>query len=75
MDCSLLHLKCFARLLIKNLPAKKKPDLYTTPDEDIKKLLNHIEGKELETAVLLAAFGPLRRGEICALTSDDIKGN
>ncbi len=28
-----------------------------------------------EIAVLLAAFGPLRRGEICALTSDDIKGN
>lgn len=57
------------------LPARKKPDLYTPSDNDIKKLLNHIEGKELEIAVLLAAFGPLRRGEICALTSDDIKGN
>lgn len=57
------------------LPAKKKPELYTPSDEDIQKLLKHIEGKELEIAVLLAAFGPLRRGEICALTSDDIKGN
>ena len=57
------------------LPARKKPELYTPSDNDIKKLLNHIEGKELEIAVLLAAFGPLRRGEICALTSDDIKGN
>lgn len=57
------------------LPAKRKPDLYTPSDDDIKKLLKHIEGKELEIAVLLAAFGPLRRGEICALTSDDIKGN
>lgn len=57
------------------LPAKKKPDLYTPSDEDIKKLLKHIEGKELEIAVLLAAFGPMRRGEICALTSKDIKGN
>ncbi len=57
------------------LPAKKKPDLYTPSDEDIKKLLAHIEGKELELAVLLAAFGPMRRGEICALTSDDIRGN
>ena len=57
------------------LPSKKKPELYTPSDEDIKKLLNHIEGKELEIAVLLAAFGPLRRGEICALTSDDINGN
>ena len=26
-------------------------------------------------AILLAAFGPLRRGEICALTSRDIKEN
>lgn len=25
--------------------------------------------------MLLAAFGPMRRGEICALTSDDISGN
>lgn len=57
------------------LPAKKKPDLYTPSDEDIKRLLDHIKGKELEIAVLLAAFGPLRRGEICALTSNDIKGN
>lgn len=57
------------------LPAKKKPDLYTPSDDDIKKLLNHIKGKELEIAVLLAAFGPMRRGEICALTSNDIKEN
>lgn len=57
------------------LPAKRKPDLYTPSDDDIKKLLNHINGKELEIAVLLAAFGPMRRGEICALESSDIKGN
>jgi integrase len=57
------------------LPARKKPELYTPSDEDIKKLLAHIKGKELELAVLLAAFGPMRRGEICALTSDDINGN
>lgn len=57
------------------LPARKKPDLYTPNDEDIRKLLNHIKGTELELAVLLAAFGPLRRGEICALEHSDIKGN
>lgn len=57
------------------LPARKKPDLYCPGDEDIKKLLDHIKGKELEIAVLLAAFGPLRRGEICALTDSDIHGN
>lgn len=57
------------------LPAKQKAELYCPSDEDIKKLLKHIEGKELEIAVLLAAFGPLRRGEICALEDTDIKGN
>ncbi len=63
-----LHLKV-------TLPAKKRPELYCPSDDDIKKLLQHIKGTELEIAVLLAAFGPLRRGEICALTRDDIRGN
>lgn len=57
------------------LPAKQRPELYTPSDADIQILLKHIKGKELEIAVLLAAFGPLRRGEICALTSEDIHGN
>ena len=57
------------------LPAKKKPELYCPSDQDIKKLLSHIKGTELEIAVLLAAFGPLRRSEICALTDKDIRGN
>lgn len=57
------------------LPAKKKSDLYVPSDDDIIKLLKHIKGKELEIAVLLAAFGPMRRGEICALESTDIQGN
>ena len=29
----------------------------------------------MEIPILLAAFGPMRRSEICALTSDHIKGN
>lgn len=29
----------------------------------------------MELPVLLAAFGPMRRGEICALSSEDISGN
>ena len=62
-----LHLKV-------QMPAKRKPELYCPSDEDIKKLLENIQGTELELAVLLAAFGPLRRGEICALTSSDISG-
>ena len=57
------------------LPAKEKPDLYTPNDKDIRKLLEHIKGTELEIAVYLAAFGPLRRGEICALDSSDVNGH
>lgn len=57
------------------LPQKKDPAFYTPSDSDIKSLLLQIEGTELEIAVLLAAFGTLRRGEICALTDQDIHGN
>lgn len=57
------------------LPEKKKPDLYCPSDQDVKELLREIKGTELEIAVLLAAFGPMRRGEICALESSDISGN
>ncbi len=57
------------------LPARERSDLYCPSDDDINQLINSIKDTELERAVLLAAFGPLRRGEICALTSDDIHGN
>ena len=54
------------------LPQKKATQFYTPSDQDIEKLLKQIAGTELEIAVLLAAFGTLRRGEICALTDQDI---
>jgi len=57
------------------LPAAKKPALYCPNDQDIKTLLSAISGTELESAVLLAAFGPLRRGEISALDAKHIRGN
>lgn len=57
------------------LPARRKPDLYTPDDSDVQKLLAHIKGTELELAVLLAAFGPMRRGEVCALEDKDVSGN
>ena len=57
------------------MPQKTKPDLYIPNDDDVKVLLQKISGTELEIAVLLAAFGPMRRGEICALESGDVTGN
>ena len=57
------------------LPQKRPPELYTPTDEDVKNLLTYISGTDLEKAVILAALGTLRRGEVCALTYDDISGN
>lgn len=57
------------------LPAKVRPDLYIPSDEEIKILLNAVKDTEMELPVFLAAFGPMRRGEICALRIENINGN
>ena len=55
------------------LPKKVRPELYIPSDEEIKKLIEYVKNDEMEIPILLAAFGPMRRGEICALDSSDIK--
>lgn len=72
---STLDMFCPDLYLKVKMPQKKESNFYTPSDSDIKKLLMQIEGTELEIAVLLAAFGTLRRGEICALTNEDVHGN
>lgn len=62
-------------VLKTTLPAKTRPNLYCPSDADVKKLLRHIQGTDLEIAVLLAAFGPLRRSEISPLTDKDLDGS
>lgn len=59
------------------LPQKIKKDLYVPSDDDIKALLAYFADtdKDMEAAVYLAAFGTLRRSEVCALTADDVNGN
>ncbi|MDD6812444.1 MAG: site-specific integrase [Lachnospiraceae bacterium] len=57
------------------LPKKVRPDIYIPSENEIRTLLDVVSDTPMELPVLLAAFGPMRRGEICALTSDDIKGN
>lgn len=57
------------------LPKKVRPDLYIPSDAEIKRLIEYVSGTEMELPVLLAAFGPMRRGEISALTTDNISGN
>lgn len=57
------------------LPKKVRPDIYVPSDAEIKQLLSSVVGTDMELPVLHAAFGPMRRGEICALSSEDISGN
>ena len=57
------------------LPAKRKKQYHLPADEDVQKLLKYTEGKELWIALMLAYYYGLRRGEICALTSDDLNGD
>lgn len=57
------------------LPKRKKPALSVPTNEEVKELLEATKGTQMHTAILLAAFGTLREGEVCAFTKDDIKGN
>lgn len=57
------------------LPQKVKNDSPIPTSEHVKQLLKAAENTELEIPIMLAAFGPLRRGEIYALEIGDINGN
>lgn len=57
------------------LPQRQPPELETPTDADVKALLEAVKGTELEKAILLGAFGTLRRSEICALDASDLDGN
>lgn len=57
------------------LPRNKKPRVYTPTDAEVKQLIDYIMDKPvLLSAVILAAFGSLRRSEICALRGEDFDG-
>lgn len=59
------------------LPQPVKYQANTPGDAQVKAFIRHIKEKDrnLYLAVLLAAFGPMRRSEVCALESNDIKGS
>ena len=60
------------------LPQAKLPDLYCPDETDITTLLAYVRAQNdvyMEIAILLAIHIPARRGEICALTHEDIDGN
>ncbi len=57
------------------LPQRTRPDLYVPSDSDISAIISLAQGTDLELPIMLAAFGPMHRGEICALHSACISGN
>lgn len=59
------------------LPQKVKPEYYVPSDEDIKRIIDYFRENDIEMlkAVYLAAFGTMRRSEICGLYADDINKN
>lgn len=61
-------------ILHTTLPQKVKYEAVTPSEDTIKRLLSEIKGSDFEIAFRLGVYG-LRRGEICALTSDDLEGN
>lgn len=56
------------------LPRRSNEKGYQPTTDDIKRVLNAVNGTKLSIPFQLGVLG-LRRGEICALTLDDIKGN
>lgn len=59
------------------LPQKVPHRLYVPSDSDIKTLIKYFNenDKDMELAVCFAAFGTLRRSEVCGLEAGDINGN
>lgn len=56
------------------LPQNRKNEPYIPSDKEIKSILKELSGTEFYIPFVLGCYG-LRRGEICALTVDDIEGN
>lgn len=58
------------------LPQKEVANRRIPTDAEVKRLLEESKSDEyLYKAILLASIGTLRRGEVCALTYEDIIGN
>lgn len=59
------------------LPQPVPHKLYVPSDSDIKAVIDYFSDndKDMELAVYLAAFGTLRRSEVCGLDAGDIDGN
>lgn len=57
------------------LPEKRRPKLHVPNDNEILEIMRITKDTPMEIPILLAAFGPMRRSEICALDSEHVNGN
>lgn len=58
------------------LPEKQIPDIYVPSDTEMKAVFKNVEGDmELSICVRLASVCLMREGEVCALTTEDIRDN
>lgn len=62
------------RIDAPTLPGKVQKKIYVPDDSDVRVMLGAASG-QLAVCIRLAAFGPMREGEIAALNLDDIDGN
>lgn len=67
-------LKTYGKSLNITMPKNKKSEYEIPTTEQVYDLIDH-SGDNLKTAIMLAAFCGLRRGEVAALESSDIEGN
>lgn len=56
------------------LPQKIKNETRIPTDEEVQAILKSVKGKSYELAIRLGVYA-MRRGEVCAVTSDDLNGN
>ena len=71
---SVIHQERPQMALTTSLPQRTKPNLTIPSDDNVKALMKAVEGSTLELPIMLAAFGPMREGEICALDTKNING-
>lgn len=58
--------------LTTTLPQPIPPTIHVPTDAEIAALVVAVKDTPIDSAILLAAFGSLRRSEVCALTESDI---
>lgn len=61
--------------LSTKLPEKQRPKIHVPTDREVKAIMQIAAGTPMEIPILLAAFGPMRRGEICALDRNHVFQN